>query len=514
MTSYGTREIGQPKKISPNEIRSHRWTDHTDDGHEDHQGTGESSALERLQGTVGNQAVQRMAENTENIRSDGYSSPGRGLPVAPEGTPAEREAERVASRVVDSLTHGFDETHSIEATSQTTRVQRSVSDHSVPSEPKVATDSVAKAIDSPGQDPDPIIQRKVEDLTGRDLSDTTVHTGPDAREAAANLGSHGFTIGSDIVLGTETPHVLAHELAHVAQRPTAGTVHRMPGFRDLKQKASKKLGLRSNSSDGGDAPTVTEFGSRGPKEQADGGDDDDEILIFEGERSDREEAALSQMNTKARKHVVSAYDNGDVTLSWIERVGPVLNELNSHLVEAVVRPDPDSQETIPDANWLQNASVHNVLKTGNILSALKLINVQPPVDWVAENESALLQKNNEHLFDVLSMTEVFVQQARRQNMYREAKETLARQFGISEQSGSADGLTMRAGERVVSVQETDDQSEELEATVMVREETIEAMKKAGLTIKSQTRSSRRGQQGLINARVTGLVKLFDPHAVG
>ncbi len=65
---------------------------------------------------------------------------------------------------------------------------------------------------------------------GHDFSDVRLHTGPDAAEAAQNIGAKAFTVGKDVAFGAAeySPEtgagkaLLAHELAHVVQQ-SAGT---------------------------------------------------------------------------------------------------------------------------------------------------------------------------------------------------------------------------------------------------------------------------------------------------
>jgi outer membrane protein OmpA-like peptidoglycan-associated protein len=72
---------------------------------------------------------------------------------------------------------------------------------------------------------------------GRSFEDVRVHTGPAAGEAAASLNARAFTSGKHIVFdqGQYNPwspdgrELLAHELAHTAQRPATGAGISAPG---------------------------------------------------------------------------------------------------------------------------------------------------------------------------------------------------------------------------------------------------------------------------------------------
>jgi hypothetical protein len=69
------------------------------------------------------------------------------------------------------------------------------------------------------------VREKMESKIGGDFSGVRVHTGSESRQAAKDLGAKAFTVGNDIHFseGRFNPgsrdgqHLLAHELAHVAQ---------------------------------------------------------------------------------------------------------------------------------------------------------------------------------------------------------------------------------------------------------------------------------------------------------
>lgn len=193
-----------------------------------------TSQVQRLHRRYGNQALKRLAsversrEETSDTQKTDPQKPS--LEVAPAETPAEREADRVASTVVDALD---DDGHAVDE-----RVGSAVSPGSVQRRAgadlgggKSAPESVHDAIESPGHMPDPTVRRLVEQASGSDLSDARVHTGSAVDRAARDIDAHAFAVGSDVALsrGAETPDVLAHELTHVAQQSVRGrAVQRFP----------------------------------------------------------------------------------------------------------------------------------------------------------------------------------------------------------------------------------------------------------------------------------------------
>lgn len=82
-----------------------------------------------------------------------------------------------------------------------------------------------------GQAPDAGVRGAVERVTGADLSGARVHTGSESNQAAQALSAHAYTSGADIHFAPqqyqpqtrEGQHLLAHELAHVAQQSRAGS---------------------------------------------------------------------------------------------------------------------------------------------------------------------------------------------------------------------------------------------------------------------------------------------------
>ena len=87
------------------------------------------------------------------------------------------------------------------------------------------------AISAPGQALDPPLRRVMESHFNRDFSGVRVHHDSEAAHAAASIGAAAYTVGDDIAFGhgryqpqsQAGTHLLAHELAHVAQHRAFGS---------------------------------------------------------------------------------------------------------------------------------------------------------------------------------------------------------------------------------------------------------------------------------------------------
>lgn len=108
-----------------------------------------------------------------------------------------------------------------------TTLQRSpVSSASVASAPA----SVMEVLRSPGQPLDRPTRSFMEGRFGRDLSAVRVHTDGAAAASARSIDAHAYTVGSDVVFGTNQYRpatdagrwLLAHELTHVIQQEGQG----------------------------------------------------------------------------------------------------------------------------------------------------------------------------------------------------------------------------------------------------------------------------------------------------
>lgn len=139
------------------------------------------------------------------------TAPASRYRVAPCGSAAERAADESARR---TLSGG-------------TAVRGAA-----PAATQPAPASVDTALASPGQPLDPALRLRMQRSYQQDLSQVRVHHDAAAARSARDLGAQAWTAGNDIVFGagryapqTRTGRALiAHELAHVAQRDTAPTV--------------------------------------------------------------------------------------------------------------------------------------------------------------------------------------------------------------------------------------------------------------------------------------------------
>jgi outer membrane protein OmpA-like peptidoglycan-associated protein len=95
--------------------------------------------------------------------------------------------------------------------------------------PQHARESAAHTSESPQALP-PAVRSRFEAGFGRDFSDVRVHAGPHAAASARSLRAQAYTVGADLhfAAGRYRPdseqgrHLIAHELAHVAQQSRGG----------------------------------------------------------------------------------------------------------------------------------------------------------------------------------------------------------------------------------------------------------------------------------------------------
>jgi Domain of unknown function (DUF4157) len=130
-----------------------------------------------------------------------------GRPQQPERL--ETEANRIADLVVDSAPGGLVSPALTQPPGDTVDL------------PPVA----GQILSSSGHGLDAASRAFMEDRFGRDFSSVRLHTGAEADNAAQALGARAFTFGPNVVSGRpldsnsrEGRHLLAHELAHVAQQ--------------------------------------------------------------------------------------------------------------------------------------------------------------------------------------------------------------------------------------------------------------------------------------------------------
>lgn len=166
------------------------------------------------------------------------------LTVSRPGDPAERDADRVAAEVMRSA----------ELSRPPMRVAPTCSRCAEDGSPcsgcqarrsadaagggaagsGTAGGGVSVAVPSGGRPLRPADRAFFEPRLGVNLAGVRVHTGPAAGASARSLRAKAYTVGSDVVFGagryapesSQGRHLLAHELAHVAQQ--SGVVHRAP----------------------------------------------------------------------------------------------------------------------------------------------------------------------------------------------------------------------------------------------------------------------------------------------
>lgn len=102
----------------------------------------------------------------------------------------------------------------------------------VPPSPRLAA-SLRRGLSSPGQRVDPLTLERLGTAFRGDFTAVRVHTDPEAARSAREMGAQAYTAGRHIVFaeGRYAPgtsagdHLLAHELAHVAQQQDAPDPH-------------------------------------------------------------------------------------------------------------------------------------------------------------------------------------------------------------------------------------------------------------------------------------------------
>lgn len=193
--------------------------------------------------TVGNQAVQRLAEDERSGM----------LAVSRPNDPAEREADRVADSVMRSRSPSTDV--SVSESGPSTRIQRLCtrcqrrfergkplnceeceqtlqrSERTVETaDPEAVRPEAVRPTRAHGRPLPASFRSFFEPRFDRDFGDVRMHTGADADESARLLGARAFTVGRDIAFrsGAYAPRtpsgkrLLAHELTHVVQQRSTG----------------------------------------------------------------------------------------------------------------------------------------------------------------------------------------------------------------------------------------------------------------------------------------------------
>ncbi len=121
-------------------------------------------------------------------------------------------------------------------------------------EPSEVPPIVHEVLRSPGQPLDPVTRAYMEPRFGHDFSRVRVHTDAKAAESAQVVNALAYTVGHDVVFGTEQyapgtaegRELLAHELAHTVQqrqtRTALSTVTIAPSYpRDIAEQEAGKI---------------------------------------------------------------------------------------------------------------------------------------------------------------------------------------------------------------------------------------------------------------------------------
>ena len=202
----------------------------------------------QLQRTIGNQAVQRLLEanmvhfeadtTTTKIARFGQDSnrisvhakvPAKTqtkLTVNTPGDEYEQEADRIADQVMATPLHV--------GGSDTPLIQRLLGQSN--GQMKAAPASIDQALASPSRSLDSALRQDMEERFGYDFAQVQVHTDALAARSAEEVAAHAYTVGQHIVFGVGeyAPHslpgrqLLAHELVHIIQQGSIGTLRRQP----------------------------------------------------------------------------------------------------------------------------------------------------------------------------------------------------------------------------------------------------------------------------------------------
>jgi len=222
-------------------------------GHKPADGASRSCGCGLAQGPKGDAARNRSATVAEPVQAR--------LELSSPGDPAEREARRVAERVMRTTAPDgrAREGPPLDANGQVAGpmiqrssgqsgcseceqhlppvlpIRRSISRTTGNGSDDAGTEENIQSATSGGKPLPESTRSFFEPRFGRDFSDVRIHTGSDADEAARSINAEAFTVGSDIVFakgnyepGSDSGRtLLAHELTHVVQQGAAsGAVRR------------------------------------------------------------------------------------------------------------------------------------------------------------------------------------------------------------------------------------------------------------------------------------------------
>mgnify|MGYP000551381764 CR=1 FL=1 len=170
---------------------------------------GPGGVARSLQRAAGNQAVKDLYRRGELQAK---------LDVSQPGDPAEREAEHVASEIVDSPDPTAEGESDVEIRRRASGAGQTAVDG--------RTEARIDALRGGGSPLSRSARSYFEPRFGRDFSDVRVHTGTEADAVARSIDAEAFTVGSDVAFASgryrpgspDGKRLIAHELAHVVQQ--------------------------------------------------------------------------------------------------------------------------------------------------------------------------------------------------------------------------------------------------------------------------------------------------------
>jgi hypothetical protein len=164
--------------------------------------------------TCGNHAVAggECAECAKN-----KSGLQRKLAIGSSNDPLEREADRVADRVMATPAHSA-------VSAAPPRIQRYAGQATEGMD--TAPVSVDRVLANSGRPLEPALQQDMERRFGHDFSGVRVHSGAAAEQSARDVNANAYTVGHNIVFGTgqfapgthKGRRLITHELTHVVQQ--------------------------------------------------------------------------------------------------------------------------------------------------------------------------------------------------------------------------------------------------------------------------------------------------------
>ncbi|NBA93504.1 DUF4157 domain-containing protein [Pseudomonas sp. R5(2019)] len=134
---------------------------------------------------------------------------------------------------------------------------------------------VDRVLSSPGHALDETTRSIMESRFRHDFSTVRLHTDREASESAESMHAWAYTVGRDVVLGTDTPprstsaglHLLAHELAHVVQQSKGGMPPGVINDTTLEREADHAAYQVTNSLDAGAISATSPHLAMKPKGQ-------------------------------------------------------------------------------------------------------------------------------------------------------------------------------------------------------------------------------------------------------